>query len=521
MEHEVEPRGEDNAEDAESSVSPLEILAFVARAARRHLWLGISVGAVVLVVGIAVAFVLPLRFDSEARILANPSVAVAPALTPGGRPADSRDPFAGSSELLMQKPNLIRIAEKANLVGWFRTHRTFPQRAKDSVFALWSEPLSDQKLTVALAETLSAKMYTINNDKVLTIHVGWNDPDMAQTLARLAKDSYLEMRRNDELAVISASIAIIEDEVRRAAQGIDVALEDLMQMRDRARQAALGAAVSRAAAQGATVSARATGSAVKAGTGALAPGAPADTKLTARLAEVRQRTQEIEGPWRRRQAELKFQLTDLRGTYGPEHPIVIQQQAKIAEAERPPSELGVLRETERQLIAQLENAAKSSAAASAEGSSSMGGKATGSALPRTAPTIAGTARVIASGGGLLLAEKDDDPTIAPAKASLAAAIQRYSEVTKRLDSARLDLTSSQVALQYRFSVVGEPERPRGPSKPLRLIAMLGSIAGALVLGLLSGAVRDLLDGRVYEPWQVRSLGLPLIGTVNARGSSSS
>ncbi|HEY5961052.1 MAG TPA: hypothetical protein VIV60_31060, partial [Polyangiaceae bacterium] len=109
-------------------------------------------------------------------------------------------------------------------------------------------------------------------------------------------------------------------------------------------------------------------------------------------------------------------------------------------------------------------------------------------------------------------------TIAPVKANLDAAIQAYGDATRRLENARLQLTSSQVAFQYRYVVVTEPERPRKPLKPNRVLLVVGALLGAVVAGILAAAARDLLSGRVYEPWQIRTLGVAIIGEVGSNAS---
>jgi len=86
-------------------------------------------------------------------------------------------------------------------------------------------------------------------------------------------------------------------------------------------------------------------------------------------------------------------------------------------------------------------------------------------------------------------------------------------VTRRLETARVELASSQAALKYRYVVIAEPERPRKPMSPNRILFSLAAVLGAVVMGALSGAVRDLLSGLVYEPWQIKSLGLQVVGEV--------
>src|SRR5690606_6816950 len=67
---------------------------------------------------------------------------------------------------------------------------------------------------------------------------------------------------------------------------------------------------------------------------------------------------DIREPWQRRLADLKTQLNDLRGVYGPEHPAVVQQQRRINDARPEPPELARLRTEERNLATRIKSASE-------------------------------------------------------------------------------------------------------------------------------------------------------------------
>jgi len=94
---------------------------------------------------------------------------------------------------------------------------------------------------------------------------------------------------------------------------------------------------------------------------------------------------------------------------------------------------------------------------------------------------------------------------------LKTAVARYNDLATRVDSARFELNTAQVAFQHRYVVVSEPEIPRRPVKRLHAQVAMAGVAAALLLGLLIGAIRDLLSGRILEPWQVKNLGLQVLG----------
>jgi uncharacterized protein involved in exopolysaccharide biosynthesis len=202
----------------------------------------------------------------------------------------------------------------------------------------------------------------------------------------------------------------------------------------------------------------------------------------------------------------------LRGTFGPEHPTVLQQEAKIRDASISPPELLRLREDERRILAELD-APISNETQPTKTASSTNQANISSGASQALPT---PAKLLGSSATLVIAEREDDPVVAPARANLASAIQRYNEVTRRLDAARLELTSEQAALQYRYSVVAQPERPIRPTKPNRPLLVVAALGVAVILGLLVGAIRDLLSGRVFEPWQIKSTGLAILGAVDLR-----
>lgn len=523
MQQELELHDEDNESESKGSISPLEIIVFLGRAAKRHARLGISVGLAVAIVGTAIALVLPSKYESESRILAVQSAAVTAALSNPNRPDRGNiDPFGGSTEILTQKSNLLWLAKEANVPARWNASRSPPLRLKDNVLAALFGKASEQDTIRAVGGLLEHQMYVAHDNTVLTIHVAWQDPESAWKLAQLAQSRFLELRRKQELAAITAAISVNEDEVKRAAETIDQSLQELIRVRDRRAQKLdapsdsdrgpvdAGTKPSKlATSAGQSVKSNSGGPSATTAAAAVAVPVP-DKKLAARLADIRQQAREIETPWQRRLAEQKFQLNDLRGTYGPEHPLVLQQEAKIRAASDPPADLSVLREQERQILTELENVTVDATKSVPIGANLR----SGTVAPLTATPASARNRFQSSDGTLIIAEKEDDPVVSPAKAGLAAAIQRYSEAVKRLDTARLELTTSEVAFQYRYAVVGEPERPGKATKPNRPQIIIGALAAAALLGMIAGAIRDILSGRIFEPWQLRLLGVPVLGELS-------
>jgi uncharacterized protein involved in exopolysaccharide biosynthesis len=521
---ENEIRSESTETDDESTVSPFELIAFFVSAAKRHKRTGISIGAGISALGTIIALIIPAKYDSESRILVGQSAAVTAALsTPDRLP--NVDPFGGSSELLMQKSNLRAIVNEAKLVEKRESTRPFVLRIKDNILrSLFGKPkLKD--IENGLIGTLFNQMYVGHDSSILTIHATWSDPQSAQAIALAGQKKFFELRREQELGAINAAISLNEDELKHAGELIDQSLNEVLTLRS-TRQSGKSAKSSPSNTTDADQTAKPT-STTKApslprrqpaqltneisDSGAKSISVPPDKNLTAKLSEIRQRTAEIEGPWQRRLAELKFQMTDLRGTYGPEHPIVRQQEAKIREAMEPPPELSALRDNERNLLSAIESAQRDDAA-----------KVTVAKGP-VRPTFGGTKesisptqtnnRIQTPSGTVVITEREEDPVLAPANARLSSAISAYGEATRRLANARVQLASALVALQNRYVVISEPELPRGPSKPNRLILVLAAFAAGALVGAIFGGIRDLISGRIHEPWQLRLAGADVLGEV--------
>ena len=363
-------------------------------------------------------------------------------------------------------------------------------RIKDSAVALVAGEPTEADLVDALVKMLEQKMSVTRDNAILQIHVVWNDPDLVAKIATLAQNRFLELRRTQEMSVITSAISILEDEAKRSGDAIDPALQDVVKAMSTARALQAGPAASPA--------------------GPGAPGAPAaapapvaagprkvDGKIPEKLATIRQQLKDAEAPHQRRLADLKMQLIELRASLGPAHPSVVGQEAKIREASVPPPEVTALRNEEQALLAQLE-------------SSPYGDDAPSQALvPRlpAAPAVGAPSTSSRDDDR----ERDEDPNVTASRARLKSAIDHYADLNKRLDSARLELITAQSAFRHKYIVVAEPERPRKPFKPKRALLLAGALFASAAIGLLAGALKELLTGRVIEPWQLKPHGLPVLG----------
>ncbi len=513
MESEVNRQDESDAEE-ERAVKPAEVLVFVGRSARRHRLLGLVLALCVAAIGTVLSTVVPLKYDAESRILVVKLKTLGVLVNPE-RFSSNTDVLAGATERLVQKSNLLQMVREAKLLERWDATRPAILRAKDKLVPLVTgTAVNENDKVEALVKLLQSSLQVSHDETIMQIRATWRDPESAWTLAKLAQTSFLDARHQQERLEVTTAMSVVEAEVKTAAEAIDPALEEVVRANEQRaartqqnRRAAAGAAAPVAA----TVTRIVRTPALSASSGSGSGESPT-SKLTTRLADLRQQIRDVETPWQRRLAELKLQMVDMRGTYGPEHPAMLQQQAKIHEAEVEPSELVSLRREEKRLLADIESAAANAVASAPRTTMTVvqqpagGGSDSSLADPPLSALGPRTLR-----DALLAAEREEDPVVAAAQAKLTAALNKYNEATKKLDAARVELATLQAAFPYRYVVVTEPERPLKPLKPLRLIVLAGALVAAALVGLLAGAIRDLLSGRIMEPWQVRTLGIPLLG----------
>jgi uncharacterized protein involved in exopolysaccharide biosynthesis len=485
------PNDPEQADDNEGalSVSPSEWIRFVLAAARRHLLLGIASLVVVASIGVAISIAIPSMYEANSRILVSQSALATAVLSNPNRQLPVVDPMRGIAEVTMTRENLEAIIRETGLIQhWFAT-RSPLLKAKDWLWSVAMGPIPDSDRVRALIGVLETRLSVRAEDATtIKIQVVWGDREMVVRLAKAVRDKFLQARVAQETSVISAAIGVIEDELKRAGDAIEPALTAVVQAREKSREGRQGGSADAGAA--ASPEAPPPATFVRS---APRPAGP-DPAVSTKLAEIRQAERNMMEPWQRRLTELRLQLADLRSQYGSAHPLVVQQEAKIKDATIEPAELTALREEERELLARVQ----SGQVAPAEG-------AAGRWVPARTPGAPAPA------GPMLL---EEDPEVSAARAKLMSAVSKYDELKNRMDAARIELTTTEIAFKYRYVVVAEPELPRKPIKPNRPALILASLAAGIMAGLLAGAIRELTSGRIVEPWQVKQIGLPLLADVS-------
>lgn len=486
--------------EEKGGLDPLEILRFVAKAARRHVPLGLVVFALVAALGILIASAVPSTYEVTSKIFDTQSSAIT-ATVAGARHGDERSGMRGVREIVLSHDNLLSMTREARLLeSWDKT-RSWPLRLKDQVMTELFGPLPDADKEHALIELLE-KAITVETEENASIRfrVQWRDPESTFRLAELAKQNFLRVRNTSEVAAVSRAIGLLEGELQRADLAIDPAIKEVQRLLDKQR------------AERGQASASALTPAHKPGRRPIVAAAAQPTEstpqvphestlqLTSKLDDLRRAQRELLEPWQRRSAELRIRLAELRSIYGPEHPLVRQQEAKVAAASETPPELADLKQQEASLMTSL----------------SALGSATGSAT--TTPSGRKVGSLVAPTGGMqsqlrAMLEQSESPEIAAARARLDSTLSKSREVHNRLDDARMEIATANASFQHRWAVVEAPELPRKAVKPKRSLLYAGAVLVALFLGFLAGGVRELMTGRVIDSFQVRSLGIDVLGEV--------
>ena len=123
-------------------------------------------------------------------------------------------------------------------------------------------------------------------------------------------------------------------------------------------------------------------------------------------------------------------------------------------------------------------------------------------------------RVLALGSDQSLRLEETSPTVTLASTILTESSRRFLELQERIKAQQLEFDLARAAYKHNYAVVSPPEVPRAPTKPKPALLIGGGIVLALMLAFFASAARDLTSGVFIEAWQVRRLGLPLLGVVN-------
>ena len=202
----------------------------------------------------------------------------------------------------------------------------------------------------------------------------------------------------------------------------------------------------------------------------------------------------------RRVTELTAQLQEQKVQYADQHPIVMDTRQRIDALKLDSPQMTQVKSDIDALEHEYKRKGGRDADALVEPS-----------RPRAAPRRVGPQGAQAA---LTNSELADDPLVEFSRNNLRVAAAKYEELLMRIDSARIEQDTARAAFKYRYSVVRPPSVPKKPVKPDVGLILALAVMAALFSGLLIGATRDLLSGKIVEPWQLeRALNLPVLSQV--------
>jgi hypothetical protein len=301
--------------------------------------------------------------------------------------------------------------------------------------------------------------------------------------------NFFASRTAAEIGMNADAVALLEERANSERAAVDEAMKQFEQQKTSKTPAPAASEVATSATP--VAAARMVPSPVSEGP------AP-DPELPKRLEQVERQIREMEDTRQRQIGDLKAQLSQLEATYTPAHPLVIAQRKNLDSFAQEPASLTALRGEYRKLLDQVSRDAgdKLSRARSLRGFSGTVG-ATIAAAPSDKPL---------SGEALQFA----DPKTAAALNNVQNSIRKYQDCMDRLDAAKLELEGARAAFKYRYAEFRPADVSDKPLKSPYRYAGMGFGFGFLLAVLLPLGL-DLLGGRFLEIWQVRQLGLPVLG----------
>jgi hypothetical protein len=459
------PAQADEPED--HAASPKELAMFVVRAVRQNALLSAFVVLVTGALGIAIVAALPKYYEATSKIFIQEGGSVTGSLTSGHERFHSTEAARGLEEFILARDNLLSIVREAKLVEkWPRT-RPWPMALKDRITEYLVGPPDPRWMERGFVEMLTASITAAKDGESVRITAQWRDRESAYDIARLVVRNFLAARAAADHGPIQRAIPFLEQELLEADQEIERAVSRV--------QAA------RANTGGGTASVDSSQALAPAPSGPT----PEMQNLSRRLSEVRRQQRELTEPQRSKLAELKMQMIEMRASYSADHPLIRQQEARIAKMSEVPPELTELRDEEARIVSAL---------------SSRGAKDIGRQKESAAK-----------------ASPVDDAELAAAQARLGSMLRKSDDAMAKLESARIELATAEADFKHRYVVIEEPEVPDAPLKAKKQPMFFAvAIVVALLLGAAAGALRELRKGQLVELWQVRQLGLELLGEVDLK-----
>lgn len=475
-----------------------ELIGFIWRAPRRHLFLSLTMLLIGICVTAGAFFLLPRVYTTEAKILTQPSFII-PLLSNPHRavPVEYESATRAAGELILRHDNLATMVQQIRLADKWKAHRPPILRIKDKIVDALFGPISEADMERAMIGALETKLRVEADENTIRISADWQDPQTTYDIVSAAQSNFLRDRSTRDLEAITDSIRILEEEAKGQNRAVAQALTDVQTRSQRAEEDCLRLLSDALPSPG--------GSTPAAPRRVIIPAAPAtpsvQPKIAKQLQEKREQLRELDEPRQRRLADLKLQLAEMRATYAAAHPSILELEAKIRDASVEPREVTRLKQEINSLMGELESVATSSPRMP---------RAVVTAPPLS-PGAAGSAPTATMLEDCSRVETDDLTT---ARTTLRTTLEKYDDIMSRIDSARIEFITTEAAFKYRYTIVGRPEVPQKPRSPKTVLVLAAGIAMSLALMIFGPAARDLFSRKLIEPWQARrKLPIAFLGEV--------
>jgi uncharacterized protein involved in exopolysaccharide biosynthesis len=437
---------------------------FSLRSVRRRPFLFASVFAGMVLLAGGALRVLPKTYEVESRLLAQKS-----AVLMVRADSNMEQPTRAAAELILDRENLNSLIRQTDLISEWPKRRAPLARLKDRIMLRLFGKVKEEDMLEALRGFLEKNLSVWTTvDGTVTIRLHWPDGQMAYRLVDAAEQNFLEKRHVLEISTIAEQILILEKHAAELEADLEKQVAGLQELRDRARPAAVRALPRPAVPKSVR---------------------PEVLNLRVMLETKRRAIADLEAFRERHLLELQTRLTEQRGIYSENHPMVVDLQQTIRSLQRESPQVTSLRQEEADLRRQL---------------ATFGDEAAAPAPAVNLPP------------DLFRSERNEDSSTEYAATKLIYAAQQYAGMRDRVQAARLDLDTARAAFKYRYSVIVPPEVPRGPIKPKVPLVMAAAVMAGLALALFATTAADLRSGALLELWQLQSLLAPATAIVEVK-----
>lgn len=455
-----------------------DLSRFLRNAVRRRRKVVAAIFSAFVLAGIASSILLPRKYYTETKLLADRNVVMPLLGNPDRRlPNEADTPTRMAAELIMTRANLVGIIKSTDLVRQTEVKRPLLGRLKKKVRTMMQGPMTPEDLVDETIWGLRSSMNIQVGDGTVVIGIVWNDPDLAFRIVQAAQQSFLEERQAQEISLITGSIAILEKSATEVGADINRMLDSLGKQRAQL--------------------------APEAGRGFLMPtrravvvASAAVLSAQANLESTVRAIADIEGFRNRRLTELRTALVEQRITYGADHPQLENTQQLIKSLSEDSPQLLQLKQEETKFREQVV---------------ALGGSArdVGAVTASADETFAAMALRNMAGMRIdsIVAEKQKY-----GQTKLRIALASYEQLLERLEAARIELETVSATFRFKYGVLIPAAVPKDAITMKPSVLIFGSILLGAVLAALTALLLDFAGRRMLESWQIeRSLGLPVLG----------